>query len=56
MTDQERYLFDLQGYLVISNALNADQLAALNALVDERIAREMDAAASTYCVARPRAR
>ena len=48
MTDQERYLFDLQGYLVISNALNADQLTGLNALLDERIAREMDAEASTY--------
>ena len=36
MTDQERYLFDLQGYLVIPNALSGDQVAALNALLDDR--------------------
>ena len=41
MTDQERYLFDLQGFLVVENALDADQLAALNALMDERIAQGM---------------
>ena len=48
MTDQERYLFDLQGYLVIPNALSADQLAALNTLLDERITREMAPDASTH--------
>ncbi|MBM3215354.1 phytanoyl-CoA dioxygenase family protein [Candidatus Poribacteria bacterium] len=40
MTDQERYLFDLQGYLVIPEALSAEQLSALNAILDEYIARE----------------
>ena len=48
MTDQERYLFDLQGYLVIPNALSADQLAALNTLLDQRITREMAPDASTH--------
>ncbi|MCC6442871.1 MAG: phytanoyl-CoA dioxygenase family protein [Armatimonadetes bacterium] len=40
MTDSERYLFDLQGFLAVPGALDADRLAALNALVDEHIARE----------------
>ena len=48
MTDQERYLFDLRGYLVIPNALDPGQLAALNAALDERIEREMAADASTH--------
>ena len=30
----QQYLFDLQGYLVIENALSADEVAALNALID----------------------
>lgn len=47
MTDQERYLFDLQGYRVIPNALDAGQLAALNAALDKRIEREMPARIST---------
>ncbi len=42
MTPEERYLFDLQGYLVVPNALSADQLRVLNAIMDERIAAEVD--------------
>ena len=34
MTDTEKYLFDVHGYLVIHNALTPDQLAAANAAVD----------------------
>ena len=34
-TDMERYLFDLNGYLVIPNALSAEELAACNATLDE---------------------
>ena len=30
MTEQERYLFDVQGYLVVENALNRDQITALD--------------------------
>ncbi|OUL33796.1 mitomycin antibiotics/polyketide fumonisin biosynthesis protein [Nostoc sp. T09] len=40
MTDLERYLFDLQGFLIIENALNSDQIAALQALLDRQIARQ----------------
>jgi hypothetical protein len=38
MTDEERYLFDLRGFLVIPNALNAAELSALNGIMDEQIA------------------
>ena len=34
MTDEERYLFDLQGYLVIEDVLGADELQELNRLLD----------------------
>lgn len=34
MTDQEKYLFDVHGYLVIEGMLSDDQLAAANAAVD----------------------
>jgi hypothetical protein len=41
MTEQEKYLFDLQGYLAVPAALSAEQLQALNAILDEQIAAEM---------------
>ena len=34
LTDLDIYLFDLRGYLVIENALTADEVAALNAGID----------------------
>jgi ectoine hydroxylase-related dioxygenase (phytanoyl-CoA dioxygenase family) len=48
LTDQERYLFDLQGFLVVEDALAADQLAALNAALDERLAHQVEPDASTH--------
>lgn len=38
MTEQERFLFDLQGYITVPNALDAGQLKDLNALFDARLA------------------
>jgi hypothetical protein len=38
MNDAEKYLFDLRGYLVVENALTPDEVAALNATLDEKIA------------------
>ncbi|MDP6041513.1 MAG: phytanoyl-CoA dioxygenase family protein [Candidatus Latescibacteria bacterium] len=35
MTDIEKYLFDLRGYIIIENVLNDDELGALNGLIDE---------------------
>ncbi|MCC7494051.1 MAG: phytanoyl-CoA dioxygenase family protein [Fimbriimonadaceae bacterium] len=40
MTTHERYLFDLRGYITIPQALDATQLATLNAAVDQRFAAE----------------
>ena len=37
MDDEQRYLFDLQGWVTIPEALDRDQLATLNAAFDERI-------------------
>lgn len=39
MTPEEKFLFDLQGYLVIKNVLSPDELAALNAIADEKFPR-----------------
>jgi ectoine hydroxylase-related dioxygenase (phytanoyl-CoA dioxygenase family) len=38
MTELERYLFDLQGYLVVENALSSEQLASLNHILDTQVA------------------
>ncbi len=35
MTDEERYLFDLQGYLGVENALTDSQVDELNAAIDD---------------------
>jgi ectoine hydroxylase-related dioxygenase (phytanoyl-CoA dioxygenase family) len=48
VNDRDRYLFDLHGYLVIPDALGADELARLNATLDDRIAREADPAMRTH--------
>ena len=37
MTDHERYLFDLQGFLVIPNALRSETVSLLNQLMDAKI-------------------
>src|SRR5687768_16466263 len=34
INDREKYLFDLQGYLIVPGFLSADELAALNGAVD----------------------
>jgi hypothetical protein len=47
MDARQRYLFDLQGYLTIPNALSAEQLACLNAVLDQRIATDWDASSAT---------
>ena len=38
--DVQKYLFDLQGYLVIDDILGAGEVASLNRLLDERIPHE----------------
>jgi ectoine hydroxylase-related dioxygenase (phytanoyl-CoA dioxygenase family) len=48
MNDQEKYLFDLQGYLTLPDALDAAQLAALNAAWDKRIAHDVAADAPNH--------
>jgi ectoine hydroxylase-related dioxygenase (phytanoyl-CoA dioxygenase family) len=37
MSEAERYLFDLNGYLIIRNVLTPDQIAAANAAIDAHI-------------------
>ena len=37
MKEYEQYLFDLQGYITIPNALNTDLLDELNAILDQRV-------------------
>ena len=40
MNENEQYLFDLQGYIAVPNALDKEQLADLNALLDKHIEQE----------------
>ena len=42
MNEKEQYLFDLNGYLVIPNALTEQQIKSLNSEVDKRIETECD--------------
>ncbi len=48
MTDDERYLFDLQGFLVVPGALDEGEVAALNALADEQVAVEVQPGARNH--------
>lgn len=48
MQENEKYLFDLQGYIAVENALNAGQIAELNRILDERIAADCDADMRTH--------
>lgn len=48
MNEQERFLFDLQGYLVVPNALSATDVAHLNAAMDTAIAQETDREMQTH--------
>jgi len=41
MTDAENYLFDLRGYLVVEGALTADEVAMLNATLNEKLAESI---------------
>jgi hypothetical protein len=48
MDTNERYLFDLQGYLTVPNALSGAQLTELNRHLDEHIEADVAADASTH--------
>ena len=37
MNQHEKYLWDLRGYLVVKNALTSDEVASMNAYVDENV-------------------
>ncbi|UBF25246.1 phytanoyl-CoA dioxygenase family protein [Kovacikia minuta CCNUW1] len=37
MNEVERYLFDLQGFLIVENALSLEQVAAINELLDQQV-------------------
>jgi len=42
MNEEERYLFDLWGYWVVEDVLSVDELAVLNAMIDQRNYPEPD--------------
>ena len=48
MNGDEQYLFDLQGFLVVEDALDANQLTALNGILDHRIKDEVAADSHTH--------
>ena len=37
MDEEEKYLFDLRGYLVVKNALNKQQVESLSQIIDNKI-------------------
>ena len=48
MTEHEKYIFDLRGLIVVANALTADQVADLNAIMDEQIEIECEPTMSMH--------
>lgn len=48
MNEEERYLFDLQGFLVVEDALDEGQLRALNLLVDQKVREEVSPDSHTH--------
>lgn len=48
MDSTERYLFDLNGYLVVPDALSVEAVTAVDRLMDERIVRDVAADATTH--------
>jgi ectoine hydroxylase-related dioxygenase (phytanoyl-CoA dioxygenase family) len=48
MTELERYLFDLQGYIVIENALNSEQIAVLKQIINQQIINQNQPEASRH--------
>jgi hypothetical protein len=48
MTEQERYLFDLQGFLAVPDALTPAQVADLNALLDAHLAQKVSPDTHTH--------
>ena len=48
MDDEERYLFDLHGYLTVPDALSADAVVELNDAIDELVEREMGRDETTH--------
>jgi hypothetical protein len=48
MDATERYLFDVNGYLALPAALSAEAVVAINAMMDERIARDVAPDATTH--------
>lgn len=48
MTDHERYLFDLQGYITVPNALGSEHLDALNTILDQQIEANVEEDEGTH--------
>jgi len=48
MNENEIYLFDLQGFLVVPNALSSEQVTQLNTVMDEQIERETEPQMRTH--------
>ncbi len=48
MDDHDRYLFDLQGYLAIPDALSPDLLKRVNEMLDLAVARETEPSMRTH--------
>ena len=42
MNEEEKYLFDLRGYLVVKNALTEKQVRRLSKVVDDKIERSKE--------------
>jgi hypothetical protein len=51
--DHDLFLFDLQGFITVPNALNTAQLAELNAILDVHIAQDLAPDAASRRTSKP---
>jgi hypothetical protein len=42
MTPEEKFLFDLEGYVILKQVLTADEIAALKAILDQKCSAAID--------------
>jgi len=43
VSEEEKFIFDLDGYIVIKNVLSSDEVNDLNAIADENLAKQTSA-------------
>ena len=52
VTDEEKFSFDLEGYLIVKDVLTADEIKSLNAVADRFASEDGDPVSGTSTISR----